>query len=55
LLLFSDGVELFLPPRKGRTHILRCIREMLTFEPKHKGTNIPAALAKVSEGLQATK
>jgi len=45
LLLFSDQVELFLPPRKGRRHILRCIREMLFFEPKHRGTNIPAALA----------
>jgi uncharacterized protein (DUF58 family) len=45
LLLFSDQVELFLPPRKGRRHILRLIREMLSFEPKHRGTNIPAALA----------
>ena len=44
LLLFSDQVELFLPPRKGRRHILRLIREMLYFEPKHRGTNIPAAL-----------
>jgi uncharacterized protein (DUF58 family) len=45
LLLFSDQVELYLPPRKGRRHILRLIREMLHFEPKHRGTNIPAALA----------
>jgi len=45
LLLFSDQVELFLPPRKGRRHILRLIREMLYFEPKHRGTSIPAALA----------
>jgi len=45
LLLFSDRVELFLPPRKGRRHILRLIREMLHFEPKHRGTNIPAGLA----------
>jgi uncharacterized protein (DUF58 family) len=45
LLLFSDQVELFVPPRKGRRHILRLIREMLYFEPKHRGTNIPAALA----------
>jgi len=45
LLLFSDQVELFLPPRKGRRHILRLIREMLSFEPKHRGTNVPAALA----------
>jgi uncharacterized protein (DUF58 family) len=45
LLLFTDRVELFVPPRKGRRHILRLIREMLFFEPKHRGTNIPAALA----------
>jgi uncharacterized protein (DUF58 family) len=44
LLLFTDRVELFVPPRKGRRHILRLLREMLFFEPKHRGTNIPAAL-----------
>ena len=45
LLLFTDQVELFLPARKGRRHILRVIREMLFHEPKQRGTNIPAALA----------
>lgn len=45
LLLFTDQVELFVPPRKGRRHILRLIREMLFFEPKRRGTNVPAALA----------
>src|SRR6266478_4405189 len=44
LLLFSEEVELFLPPRKGRRQILRLLREMLAFEPKRRGTNIPAAL-----------
>jgi uncharacterized protein (DUF58 family) len=44
LLLFSDQVELYVPPRKGRRHILRLVREMLTFQPKHRGTNIPTAL-----------
>jgi uncharacterized protein (DUF58 family) len=44
LLLFTDQVELFLPPRKGRRHILRTIKEMLFFQPKHQATNIPAAL-----------
>src|SRR6184192_2256823 len=34
LLLFTDQVELFLPPRKGRKHILRILREMLAFEPR---------------------
>jgi len=45
LLLFSEKVELYLPPRKGRRHILRVLREMLAHEPKHRGTNIPGALA----------
>src|SRR5580700_10827544 len=44
LLLFTDEVELFLPPRKGRRHILRTIKEMLFFQPRRTGTNIPAAL-----------
>ena len=44
LLLFTDKVELFLPARKGRRHILRLVREMLACEPKRSGTNIPAAL-----------
>lgn len=45
LLLFTDEIELFLPPRKGRRHILRLIREMLQHEPRRRGTNIPGALA----------
>lgn len=45
LLLFSDRVELFVPPRKGRQHILRIIREMLNFKAAQRGTNIPSALA----------
>ena len=45
LLLFTDQIELFLPPRKGRRHILRLLRELLHFEPKQRGTNISAALA----------
>lgn len=44
LLLFTSEVEFFLPPRKGRRHILRTIKEMLFFKPKHRGTNVPAAL-----------
>jgi uncharacterized protein (DUF58 family) len=45
LLLFTEQIEVFLPPRKGRRHILRLIREMLACNPKKIGTNIPAALA----------
>ncbi|HWI55610.1 MAG TPA: DUF58 domain-containing protein, partial [Bacillota bacterium] len=52
LLLFTDQVELYLPPRKGRRHILRLIREMLEFEPRHRQTNIPAALAFLNHVLQ---
>jgi len=44
LLLFTEKAELFIPPRKGRRHILRLMREMLTFQPKRRGTDIPAAL-----------
>ena len=51
LLLFSDLVELFLPPRKGRRHILRIFRELISFQPKHKGTNIPAALTFLNHAL----
>jgi uncharacterized protein (DUF58 family) len=44
LLLFTDEVELFVPPRKGRRHILRIVRELLMFQPKKRGTNISHAL-----------
>jgi uncharacterized protein (DUF58 family) len=44
LLLFSDQVELFVPPKKGKSHILRIIRELLEFEPQNKQTNISGAL-----------
>jgi uncharacterized protein (DUF58 family) len=44
LVLFSDFVELFIPPDKGRKHILRVIREILFFQPRGKGTKIAEAL-----------
>jgi uncharacterized protein (DUF58 family) len=44
LILFSDHVELFIPPKKGRSHILRIIRELLEFRPVGRGTNITEAL-----------
>jgi uncharacterized protein (DUF58 family) len=52
LLLFTDQTELYLPPRKGRRHILRLIKEMLFFEPKHPGTNIPAALTFINHVIK---
>jgi uncharacterized protein (DUF58 family) len=44
LILFSDTVEKFIPPRKGRKHVLRVIREVLFFEPQRQGTNLNEAL-----------
>ena len=44
LILFSEGVEKFVPPRKGRMHVLRVIREILFFEPRRRGTDLNAAL-----------
>ncbi|MFZ5434559.1 MAG: DUF58 domain-containing protein [Calditrichota bacterium] len=44
LLLFTDKVEKYVAPRKGKSHILRILRELLTFEPQRSGTNIRAAL-----------
>ena len=44
LILFSDEVEKFIPPRKGRRHVLRVIREVLFFEPRRRGTDLNGAL-----------
>ncbi len=43
-ILFSDTVEKFIPPAKGRTHFLRIVREILEYEPQHDGTDIGEAL-----------
>ncbi len=52
LLLFSDQIELFVPPRKGRKHILRLIREVVAFEPKHRGTNIGLSLETLNKVIK---
>lgn len=44
VLFFSDQVEKFIPPKKGKSHILMIIRELLEFQPEHKGTDIGGAL-----------
>ena len=44
VIFFSDQVEKFIPPKKGKSHVLHIIRELLSFEPEHHGTNINAAL-----------
>ena len=44
LVVFTDRVECMIPPAKGRTQVLRVIREVLAFEPQHRGTRLSAAL-----------
>ncbi len=44
LLLFTDRIEAFIPPQKGRQHVLRIIRELLFFEPQSSGTDVKKAL-----------
>ena len=44
LILFSDKIELYIPPKKGRSHVLRIIRELLEFRPESKETNLVEAL-----------
>ena len=52
LMMFSDRIELFLPPRSGRRHALRMISEMLTFTPQHRGTDIALALTECARVLK---
>ncbi len=44
VILFSDKIEKFIPPKKGKTHILRIIRELIEFKPENKNTNLELAL-----------
>lgn len=44
LILFTDQIELFVPPKKGKQHVLRIIRELVNFEPKNKKNNLADAL-----------
>ncbi|HMC83146.1 MAG TPA: DUF58 domain-containing protein [Candidatus Polarisedimenticolia bacterium] len=52
LLIFTDREEKYIPPRKGRNHVLRVIREVLTARPKGKGTNLALALESLSRGIR---
>ena len=52
LLLFSDNVELFIPPKKGKSHILRIIRELLEFQPKSSKTDIATTFEYLSGVLK---
>jgi uncharacterized protein (DUF58 family) len=44
IIFFSDQIEKFIPAKKGKSHILRIIRELIEFTPKHKGTDLSSAL-----------
>lgn len=52
LILFSDGIELFIPPKKGKSHVLRIIRELIEFKPKSTKTNIAVALKFLSSVMK---
>ncbi|GLB52727.1 hypothetical protein NBRC110019_17670 [Neptunitalea chrysea] len=52
VILFTDQIELFIPPKKGKSHVLRIIREMLEFKPKHHGTNISEAFKFLSSVMK---
>ena len=52
VILFSDKVEKFIPPKKGSTHILRIIRELIEFTPDNKETNISEALRYLTNAIK---
>lgn len=52
LILFSDQIELFIPPKKGKSHILRIIRELIQFQPKSNQTNIGQAFEYLSKVMK---
>jgi len=51
LLLFTEEIERFVRPAKGRQHVLRIVSEILTHKPRHQGTNLTAALNHISHAL----
>ena len=51
-LFFSDKVEKFIPPKKGRSHLLRILRELLEFKPENNGTNISEALRFLTNAIK---
>ena len=53
LLVFTDRVELFVPPRKGRRHVLRILRDLLAFQPRGRGTDLAASLAYATRLLRS--
>ncbi len=52
LILFSDQIELYIPPKKGKSHVLRIIRELIEFQPKSKKTSLGNALQFLSSVMK---
>jgi uncharacterized protein (DUF58 family) len=52
IIFFTDRIEKFIPPKKGKTHILRIIRELIEFTPAHRNTNISEALRYVVNAIK---
>ncbi len=52
VIFFSDKIEKFIPPKKGRKHILFIIRELLDFTPEHKGTDVGVALRYLTDAIK---
>tara|TARA_R110002012_G_scaffold322083_1_gene554904 strand:- start:83602 stop:84468 length:867 start_codon:yes stop_codon:yes gene_type:complete len=52
LILFSDAIELYIPPKKGRSHVLRIIRELIEFKPQSQKTDIAEALKFLSNVMK---
>ncbi|NOU59195.1 DUF58 domain-containing protein [Marinifilum caeruleilacunae] len=52
VIFFSDTIEKFIPPKKGKTHILRIIRELIDFQPEHRSTNISNALRYLTNAIK---
>lgn len=54
ILFFTDKVEKFIPPKKGKRHVLRVVREILTFRPKGRGTDLVVALRALNDIVRRT-
>lgn len=52
VIFFSDKIEKFIPPKKGKSHILRIIRELIDFQPQHKGTDITEAVRYLTNAIK---
>jgi len=52
VLFFSDRIEKFIPPKKGRKHILHIIRELITYTPEHRNTNLSEALKYLTNAIK---